>query len=189
MKTFQGVCRLKLLGLSLIVVCRFSSAQGIPVIDVASLAQAYLQVLAWEQQYNQMIQSLNQQQQFIQNTTGTRSLGQLFNGIQGPVLPANISQTISGSQSHNELNGVAAQNFGLLRQALQTRSTQIQSLMGQINQTTDPKAIAELQARIQAEQVMATNEAKEGELLQLQIDAQHRAIDASNVAQNIQRVN
>ena len=38
-------------------------AQGIPVIDVASLTQAINQVLAWEQQYKQMLQQLQQMQQ------------------------------------------------------------------------------------------------------------------------------
>ena len=38
------------------------------------------------------------------------------------------------------------------------RFNYLQSLMGQINTTTDPKAIAELNARISAEQTMMTNE-------------------------------
>jgi type IV secretion system protein VirB5 len=39
-----------------------------------------------------------------------------------------------------------------------SRISQIQSLMQQINQTQDPKAIAELQARMAAEQAMIQNE-------------------------------
>jgi hypothetical protein len=37
--------------------------------------------------------------------------------------------------------------------------------MSNINQTNDSKGISELAARIQAEQVMATNEGKEAQLL------------------------
>lgn len=43
-------------------------------------------------------------------------------------------------------------------EAAQSRMTQIDDLMGQINQTQDPKAIAELQARIAAEQANIQNE-------------------------------
>lgn len=163
-------------------------AQGIPVIDVAALAQALIQVQAWEQQYGQMYQQLLQQQQMIQSNTGLRNLGQIQNSIQAPILPPDTSEMVVNMKTHVALDSFAAQGFGALRQALQTRSSQIQSLMREINQTQDPKAIAELQARIQSEQVMAANEAKEAELLQKQVDAQRRAIDATNLQENLRRV-
>jgi type IV secretion system protein VirB5 len=62
-------------------------------------------------------------------------------------------------------------------QASQARTSQIQGLMGAINQTNDTKGISELTARIQAEQVMTANEGKEAQLLyQLKI-LQHEQRD------------
>lgn len=164
-------------------------AQGIPVIDVAAIAQAIMQLQAWEQQYIQMTQGLQQQQQLIQGVSGTRGLGTINNSITATVLPPNSTQSIAQISNHGALDTYAAQNLGLLSQALQTRSSQIQGLMGQISQTQDPKAISELQARLQAEQVMATNEAKEAQTLQLQIEAQRRVIDERNRQQSISRIN
>jgi type IV secretion system protein VirB5 len=156
-------------------------AQGIPVIDVAAIMQAIEQVRAWESQYKQMQQTLDQQAQMIQNTTGTRNLGTVFNGITGPVLPADIGQQLAGAQTHEALNAVAGANFTKLSQAMQTRASQIQGLMQQINATQDAKSIQELSARIQAEQVMATNEAKEAEWLKSQVQAQAFAIDRAQL--------
>lgn len=155
-------------------------AQGIPVIDVAAIVQAIEQVRAWEGQYQQMIQSLQQQQQLIQNSTGTRQLGQISNSITSTVLPTDIGRQLASAQNHGDLNNLALQNFGTLNRSMQTRASQIQDLMRQINSTQDAKSIQELSARIQSEQVMATNEAKEGEWLRSQIEAQGRAIDLAH---------
>ena len=56
--------------------------------------------------------------------------------------------------------------------------------MRSINQTNDPKSIAELQGRIQSEQAMIANEQKEAELLRMSLDQQRRAIDAARVQFN-----
>lgn len=157
-------------------------AQGIPVIDVAAIAQAIEQVRAWEQQYQQMQQQLLQQQQILQNTTGTRNLGTAVNEITQPILPPDIDQQIAATPDHQALNRLAVSQFGRLNQALQTRSTQIQQLMQQINATNDAKSIQELTARIQAEQVMASNEAKEAEWLRAQVALQAQHIDLTHRA-------
>lgn len=157
-------------------------AQGIPVIDVTAIMQAIEQVRAWEQQYQQMQQQLLQQQQMLQNTTGTRNLGTVANAITQPILPPDIAQQVAGTGTHDSLNRLAMEQFGRLNQALQTRSTQIQQLMQQINSTTDAKSIQELHARIQAEQVMASNEAKEAEWLRAQVALQAQHIDLQHRA-------
>jgi len=159
-----------------------AQAQGIPVIDVTAIMQAIEQVRAWEQQYQQMQQQLQQQQQMLQNTTGTRNLGTVANAITQPVLPPDIAQQISGTSTHESLTLLAMDQFGRLNQTLQTRSTQIQQLMQQINATTDAKSIQELHARIQAEQVMASNEAKEAEWLRAQVALQAQHIDLQHRA-------
>ncbi len=157
-----------------------SFSQGIPVIDVAAIVQALEQVRAWEGQYQQMMQSLQQQQQLIQNTTGSRQLGQVSNAITSTVLPPDIGRQLASTQNHGDLNNVALQNFAALSRAMQTRSSQIQDLMSQINRTQDAKSIQELTARIQAEQVMAANEGKEAEWLRSQVEMQGRAIDLAH---------
>ena len=155
-------------------------SQGIPVIDVAAIVQAIEQVRAWEGKYQQMMQSLQQQQQLIQNTTGSRQLGQVSNAITSTVLPPDIVRQLTTTRTHDELNSLALQNFDTLSQAMQTRASQIQELMRQINSTQDAKSIQELTARIQSEQVMATNEAKEAQWLRTQIEMQAQALDLAH---------
>lgn len=155
-------------------------AQGIPVIDAAAIVQAIEQVRAWEAQYQQMTQSLQQQQQLIQNASGTRQLGQIANAITSTVLPPDIGRQLLATQNHGDLNNLAIQNFGTLNRSMQTRASQIQDLMRQINSTQDAKSIQELSARIQSEQVMATNEAKEADWLRSQVEMQGRAIDLAH---------
>lgn len=58
--------------------------------------------------------------------------------------------------------------------ATDKRLDQIQQLMGKINQTKDPKAIAELQGRIAAEQAMIQNEQSRLQLYAMLSQAQDR---------------
>ncbi|ACB28248.1 P-type DNA transfer protein VirB5 [Methylobacterium radiotolerans] len=58
--------------------------------------------------------------------------------------------------------------------AAKSRLDQINSLMGQINQTKDPKAIAELQGRIASEQAMIANEQTKLQLFQMMAQADEK---------------
>lgn len=58
--------------------------------------------------------------------------------------------------------------------AARGRLTQIDQLMGQINATDDPKSIAELQGRIQAEQAMIQNEQTKLQLYDMVAQAEDR---------------
>ncbi|KHS07998.1 P-type DNA transfer protein VirB5 [Xanthomonas euvesicatoria pv. euvesicatoria] len=58
--------------------------------------------------------------------------------------------------------------------AAKSRLDQINSLMGQINQTQDPKAIAELQGRIASEQAMIANEQTKLQLFQMMAQAEDK---------------
>lgn len=161
-----------------------SFGQGIPVHDNASVLTAIQQLLAWEKQYQQMyqqymnqLQQIQQQQQQIANMSGTRMLGMANNAITNPILSGDIQQQMKQATSKQALLDTTAQQLRSLMQASQARSSQIQGLMGAINQTNDTKGIAELTARIQAEQVMTANEGKEAQLLnQLKI-LQHEQRD------------
>ena len=166
----------------------FAFGQGIPVYDASAIYQAILQVQAWEAQYNQMVTTIQQQQQQLQSMTGSRNLGTINNGITTNVLPSNIATQINSANTHDDLNAVATSNLQLLSAALKTRAQQIQSLMAQINATNDPKSIQELTARIQAEQVMATSEQKEAQWLQSQIQTQSQLIDRQQLNSQVNRL-
>ena len=72
----------KLFGVVALVMGLFTGSQayaGIPVIDVANLAQAIQQVTAWAQQYQQMEQQFQQLQQQYAAITGGRGFSQFMN--------------------------------------------------------------------------------------------------------------
>ena len=58
---------------------------------------------------------------------------------------------------------------------LTQRATQIQSLQEQINATSDPKAIAELQARLQVETVQVNNDSNRLMIMRAMSDSADRA--------------
>jgi len=171
-----------------------ATAQGIPVIDAANLAQAVQQVMAWQQQYQQM-------QQQISNTTGVRNMGNIANSTR-QYLPAEYQTLISQGIGNYEAIYNAAKIFdmslsqiansptgqafeGIARQAALNRASaemaynqasqrfaSIQILMDRINQAPDDKDIQDLQSRIQVEQVMMQNEANKLRTLQMLSQAQ-----------------
>ena len=69
------------------------------------------------------------------------------------------------------------QHKGLLQDAMTSaagRLSQIQSLMGQINATTDQKSVQEIQARIGAENALLAHEASQVQMLQGMADSEER---------------
>lgn len=59
----------------------------------------------------------------------------------------------------------------------QARLDNIQNLMGEINNTQDPKAIAEMQARMQAEQAMIQNEQTKLAMFNMLVEAERGLIE------------
>jgi type IV secretion system protein VirB5 len=167
-------------------------AQGVPVIDAANLAQAINQVLAWEQQYTQMLQQI-QQLQFqseqatknLEAMTGTRSLGLISNTITQSVIDPNFRAQLTAAGNFTQANELGRSQIQNLTQATTARFGQIQNLMAAINTTRDPKSIAELNARILAEQAMIANEQKDAELLRQSLEQQIRAIEAARMQRSI----
>lgn len=191
---------------------------GIPVLDAANLTQAIMEVLAWAEQYGQMIEEISQlEQQYNQavqqynSLTGSRGLGDILNNqaLQG-VVPSNLASTYNSINSggYSGLSSAAkslrdaskiyncedrtgdaqvacqatlnqnSQTQANLQNALdlvQQRTSQIQSLQSQINSTSDPKAIAELQARIQSENTQISNDANRIALMQATAATQQQA--------------
>lgn len=125
---------------------------GIPVIDVANLAQAIQQVMAWSEQYRQMYAQIMQARAIFENMTGNRALGLLFDNldVEGAIPEDMMELAMAVQDARGELDRWT--NYvenGIQHSA--NRQTQLRSLMNAINSTTDAKSIAELQGRIQAE--------------------------------------
>ena len=153
-----------------------AAAQGIPVIDVASIAQAIQQVTAWGTQYSQMVtqlqnqlQQLQQAQQTLQNMSGARALGTIANAVGiNDLIPANVQSLLQAATTPAALLTQLATLSGASLNATQTRAQQIQTLMAAINGTTDAKGVAEIQARIAAENAAVANDANRVLILDLQ---------------------
>lgn len=170
-------------------------AQGIPVIDSANLAQAIQQVTAWSQQYQQMQQQLN-------NASGIRNMGNMAQTVRiylpleyqqmlnqgigaweaiysaARIFDMSLSRLASSSDASQAMIAIAQQaaiNRAAAEEAYRTagnRFEAIQSLMNRINAAPDDKDIQDLQARIQAEQVMMQNETNRLHTLSLLAQAQ-----------------
>ena len=118
MKNVKGFCVSTLLVVSLFGANAANA--GIPVIDAANLAQSIQQVLAWvEQQIQMATQIQNQttqiqhQVQHIQDITGSRNLGEVFNNpLLQQVIPANV-QTVMSAVNTNGYNGMTGQAQGI----------------------------------------------------------------------------
>jgi type IV secretion system protein VirB5 len=206
---------------------------GIPVIDVANLAQSIQQVIAWAQQYTQMVDSIEQlRNQYAQlqttynSMTGDRGLGTILNGAAdqaarrylpeeaqqieqladgvvagyGPLQStiANLKATVSsmpsgtfgsGTEALNVLsakvNSLATQRA--LGQAAYSSAAQrtrdLENMIATTGVATDPKAIAEMQARIGVQQALLQNEnAKLQALAYLQVAEQQQNEQRANEA-------
>jgi len=173
---------------------------GDVVFDPTNYAQAVKQVQAWQQQYNQMAQSIAKAQATFQQVkaqvdalTGNRGFGDLLNNpLLRNMVPPDLSSTLASLNSTGALSGQAltlrnatmVYDCGDLGDAsaktacqallgqnaqaqviqqdilalLNQRTTRIDALRAQISATQDPKAIAELQARLEAEQAQVSND-------------------------------
>lgn len=170
---------------------------GIPVIDAANLAQAIQQVTAWAQQYQQMVDQIQQLQQAYSNLNGVRNMGTLVNDpVSRKYLPddyqtilsngvgqwqairdasrkvdmatSNLAASSDVAQAFEQVAKQAAINRAGAEEAFKMASqrfTDIQVLLDRVNDAPDAKDIADLQGRIQAEQVMMQNEANKLQVL------------------------
>jgi type IV secretion system protein VirB5 len=204
-----------LLGLASLGAATPASA-GMPVIDVANLAQAIQQVLSWgqqlegmTQQYSELVQSYQQLQSTYNSLTGPRGMQNLLpvSIANRNYLPANYSQmtgVINGTStaypalssqvqtsiqsnailSAQGVNGLSPQAQQYVRQSRQAAATlamlsqqnqanassnfsNVQTLISALGSTADTKASADLNGRIQSEQVMTqTNQIKTDALYQ-----------------------
>lgn len=185
-------------GGALVVALSVSPAHaGIPVLDGANLAQAIAQVLAWADQYSQMVEQIDEMKKAYENLNGARGMGSLVNNPASrkylpdeyqdiltngvgqweairaaakkfDVAQTSLSASSDAAKAFNQIAKQAALNRAGAEEAYKTASkrfSDIQVLLDRVNSAPDAKDIADLQARIQAEQVMMANEANKLQML------------------------
>lgn len=166
-------------------------AGGIPVIDVSSLAQQIEQVVSWGKQLQAMKDQYAQQLTQYQSMTGKRGFGGILNDpklrqylppdaqkvysqMMRPQQPnmntlchGRFGDALSLCQAAAQKHYVDRTNYEQAYNTATSEQIQIQSLIDQISVADDPKAIAELQARMAGEQAKIQNS-----LVQLQLSTQ-----------------
>ena len=184
-----------------------NAAAQIPVFDAGSLAQAIKQFQQMQQQYQQMQQQHNRlngsrgmaslvnnpalrnylpadYQRILNggygNSNDIRAASKIY-GIENTTIGKNTDTARAFEASANQaaINRATAEEG--YRQASQ-RFASIQVLLDKVNQAPDAKDIADLQARIQAEQVMLQNESIKLQML-AQLQQAQRDLAAQQAAE------
>lgn len=169
--------------------------------QIATMAQWAQQIAEMKLQYEELQRQWDKMDVMERAVTGTRGMGTADAGGVNAQLPVDIRRLYTGS--YGETNAimdservtvaddatkqalsersfrVAAVETSLSRNAYQggiERLDSIHSLLAKINQTKDPKAIADLQARIQAEEALIQNEQSKLQMLAKASDAENKMI-------------
>lgn len=197
--------RFKALFLSLAFTFAGGAHAQIPTTDLASLIQQVQQVASWAQQLKAMADQVEQYKQQLNALTGTRNLGQLlrnpllqeyFQGNETPSVqmlkqlyggnPCAVLTDPAAAQACQNVSAQPYNDYEQIGRALSVanqKPQQIQSLIDEIDQTDDPKAIAELQARIAGEQAAMQNEN-----IKMQLTLQQMQIQTQLVKEQQSRV-
>lgn len=190
-----------------------ASASGLPVIDVAAIAEAIKQYDQMVQQLENMRAQLGEAKKLYSSMTGDRGMQNLLSGEQRNVIPSNWQETLAqmgggdisqlaqqikqnaakvdastlsrilssdAAQASNGFANSAASaqaSAGEVYDNASERFARLRQLMDAIGSASDPKAIADLQARVGVESVMLQNE-------QIKMTA---LLQASQAQQAIQR--
>lgn len=166
----------------------------IPVTDAINIAQEAYQHIEtlgkWVQQYQQLKAQIELYTYQLESLTGKRGLGGIFNALQAEgLVPDDVKQIVllaTDAQAKLQQIDQVVKN-GITHTTL--RQTQLQQLLRQIDATEDPKAIAELQARMSGEQVAVQNEGNRLAALSEQMRNQERIVtQAVNEWRNNQRL-
>jgi type IV secretion system protein VirB5 len=130
---------------------------GIPVIDLANLAQAVQQVASWIQQYQQMVQQLQGQAQQISAITGGRGMETLMpmtNAARNYLPPdyAQLMQAVNGASS--TYAGLSGQVQSIMAANAVLTSSQLGTMAPAMRQTVEQgrKSSAMLSAMTQTAQ-------------------------------------
>lgn len=156
----------------------WAGAQGIPVYDASAVLKAIEQLQAWAKQYEQMKEQIQVQRDQLARLTGSRNLGAILDGVAAEATVAgDIAARWRALAQHEQLVDAALGATERALAATASRGAQVRALMAAINATDDPKSIAELQARIQAEVALVGTDMQRIQLMQMQRETQQRRID------------
>jgi type IV secretion system protein VirB5 len=163
-----------------------SSATGIPVYDVAAFGNAVQQLQSWSDQFRQMQAQIDAQKEQLRSMTGKRGLANILNIKPGSAVHPDYRVLLAATRSHENATKLASSQIDALIQSTNVRYSLIQALMSVAANTTDQKEVAEIQARISAEQAAIQNESKEVELVSQSVKLQREMIDQANRSRRIQ---
>ncbi|SDE08976.1 P-type DNA transfer protein VirB5 [Paraburkholderia lycopersici] len=191
-------------------------AQGIPVFDASAVAQMLLTVSNLQQQVQQLMTTYNSLTgvrgfgSLLSNPIVAQSLPANWQSIYTAIQQGGYSgltgaaQALrSASQIYNCQNQAGIdqricqrtlnkpfQDKALAQQAYQTELNelnQVQSLVQQINQTQDPKGIAELQGRIAGEQAAIQQETTKLQLFKMMAETEDHLVAEQQHELDLQR--
>jgi type IV secretion system protein VirB5 len=112
------------------------------------------------------------------NSSGYSGLSATARALRDAGMVYNCMDLVGGARTLCQASlAQPYQHKGLLQDAMKSaagRLAQIQSLMGQINATTDQKAVQEIQARIGAENALLAHEMSQVQMLQGMADSEER---------------
>ncbi|MCL4626066.1 P-type DNA transfer protein VirB5 [Burkholderia multivorans] len=191
-------------------------AQGIPVFDASAVAQMLLTVSNLQQQVQQLMTTYNSLTgvrgfgSLLSNPVVAQSLPTNWQSIYTAIQQGGYSGLTGAAQalrSASEIydcqnqSGVDQQicqrtlnkpfqDKALAQQAYQTELNelnQVQSLVQQIDQTQDPKGIAELQGRIAGEQAAIQQETTKLQLFRMMAETEDRLVTEQQHELDLQR--
>jgi type IV secretion system protein VirB5 len=112
------------------------------------------------------------------NTSGYSGLNATAKALRDVAMVYNCMDVVGDARARCQAElAQPYQQKGLLQDAMKAaagRLSQIQSLMGQIDATTDQKAVQEIQARISAENALLAHEMSQLQMLQGMADSEER---------------
>lgn len=174
-------------------------ASGIPVVDVANLGQSIQQVMHMVEQINQLKSQLAVAEQHIDRISGSRDMGDLLHSTYDLTVQVDESEILKNAglktaeatglvgnvaELYDEGNRNVALQLGQSEKSLQqaqSRFSELSKLVAKVNQCPDPKDIMDLQARIEAENVLLQNEKVKLSMLQMQAKAREDMREAKIV--------
>ncbi|WP_051532301.1 type IV secretion system protein [Brackiella oedipodis] len=160
-------------------------AQGIPTFDATAVLKYTEQIAQMKKQIENQIQQITELKNQVVALTGTRNMGNLLKNSVHEAIPDDwkmlydqVGVGIADIQDPKKYDPKAAENnltaiYQLTQDSLvksQQITSDIESLMAEINNTKDIKAAADLQSRISAQQAALT-------LNQSNLDQAYRAFE------------
>ncbi|APG23886.1 MULTISPECIES: type IV secretion system protein [Syntrophotalea] len=172
---------------------RKAVAGGIPVIDTSNLAQSIKQVMYMVKQIEQLKNQLEIAETQLDRISGSRGMGGIISSQYDVAMDLNQAEILEdlGLKSAEE-NGLTGKEASLYDEANENvsswlgqseksleqardRFSELSKLVAKVNNCPDQKDILDLQARIQAEQVLLQNEMVKLAMLQARAEAREAA--------------